>query len=113
MPDPASMEDIFFDKAKSLAPSCACCNALSSDLLKMLSDQAAAMETSSQTSMALKVPPYCSPSSPWAHQWAELHVLQERAASKAEMLLSSYLKTAEVLASLAVHLDQMQSWVPE
>lgn len=111
MPDPVSMED-FFDKAKSLAPSCACCTALSSDPLTMLSDQAVAMETSLQTSLALKVPPYCSPSTPGLTRWAELHVLQEGAASKAEMLLSSYLKTAEVLASLAVYLDQMQSWVP-
>lgn len=52
------MEDFLFDKAKSLAPSCACCAALSSDLFKMLIDQAVAMETSLQTLLALKVPPY-------------------------------------------------------
>lgn len=82
----------------------------------MLTDQAEAVGTSLQTSLALKVPPCSSPfclqplSSRRVGDGAKLHVLLAGAASRAEMPFSSYLKRAEVLAGLAISLEQMQSW---
>lgn len=67
-------------------------------------------------SLALEVPPCSSPfclqplSSRRVGDTAKLHGLLAGAALRAETPFSSYLKRAEVLAGLAVSLEQMQSW---